>query len=64
MEYIPGEEPDPCLGTLPGVAEACCGHGNVQKAYVFFETGVLMRGFRKLEFHDLKRRRREQAEAQ
>jgi hypothetical protein len=26
--------PDPCLGFLPGVSWACCGHGHVSKAYV------------------------------
>ena len=25
---------DPCLGTLPGVANACCGHGRDAEAYV------------------------------
>lgn len=25
---------DACLGTLPGVMNACCGHGNVKYAYV------------------------------
>lgn len=29
--------PDPCLPTLPGVANACCGHGCEQQAYVHFE---------------------------
>lgn len=28
------EGPDPCLGLLPGVAAACCGHGRADKAYV------------------------------
>ncbi len=27
---------DPCLGTLPGVANACCGHGRDDEAYVQF----------------------------
>jgi len=27
-------EPDPCLGKLPGVANACCGHGRAEEAYV------------------------------
>jgi hypothetical protein len=27
--------PDPCLGTLPGVVSACCGHG-VEEPYVLF----------------------------
>lgn len=26
--------PDPCLGYIPGVAHACCGHGDVYAAYV------------------------------
>ena len=58
LEYEPGEEPDPCLGTLPGVIEACCGHGDPRKGYVFFEDGLLFRGFRKIEHHDLTRKRR------
>lgn len=36
-------EPDPCLGYLPGVAHACCGHGEPTKvAYVAFDNGVGM----------------------
>jgi hypothetical protein len=27
-------QPDPCLGILPGVAHACCGHGVTRAAYV------------------------------
>ena len=53
--YRPGEEPDPCLGELPGVREACCGHGEHHKAYVMFENGVLFRGVRRIERHDLTR---------
>jgi len=64
MEYKPGEEPDPCLGTLPGVMEACCGHGNNGKAYVMFTNGVLFRGVRRIERHDVERKgkRRKAAE--
>lgn len=51
--YVPGE-PDPCLGLLPGVVEACCGHGVTGKAYVMFEDGTLLRGFRRVEHHQLK----------
>lgn len=29
---------DPCLGKLPGVKAACCGHG-VENGYVYFENG-------------------------
>lgn len=42
--YI-GQEPDPCLGRLPGVKYACCGHGDWEKAYVLFENGVSVRRF-------------------
>lgn len=36
---------DACLGTLPGVTNACCGHGVPSHAYVCFEGGVVLRGF-------------------
>ena len=29
---------DGCLGTMPGVANACCGHGIARDAYVQMET--------------------------
>lgn len=32
-------EPDPCLGYLPGVLFACCGHGR-HEGYILFENGV------------------------
>ena len=32
------DEPDPCLGWLPGVRAACCGHG-VGAGYVMSENG-------------------------
>ena len=31
--------PDPCLGKLPGVSAACCGHGQAA-GYVAFDNGV------------------------
>jgi hypothetical protein len=39
-------QPDPCLGQLPGVTNACCGHGDPDQAYVCFRGGVVLRGFR------------------
>ena len=30
---------DPCLGTLEGVVEACCGHGDPAAAYRSFTDG-------------------------
>lgn len=38
-------EYDPCLGVLPGVDNACCGHGVRDESYVRFTTGVVLRGF-------------------
>lgn len=35
---------DPCLGTLPGVANACCGHGRPSESYVQFTNGMVLRG--------------------
>lgn len=43
---------DPCLGVLPGVKNACCGHGEPSRAYIQFANGVTIEGFtvvRKLE---------------
>lgn len=38
---------DPCLGRLPGVISACCGHSRRRKyAYVLFESGVIVRSFK------------------
>lgn len=36
---------DGCLGKLPGVSNACCGHG-WNEPYVQFENGVILRGFK------------------
>ena len=36
---------DDCLGTLPGVKFACCGHGDREFSYIVFENGVTIRGF-------------------
>lgn len=35
---------DGCLGTLPGVMNACCGHGERQSAYVQFSDEKVVRG--------------------
>ena len=40
----PRRGPDPCLGYLPGVRFACCGHGRLKFAYVFMEDGRVLRG--------------------
>ena len=35
---------DACIGTLPNVMNACCGHGNIQDAYIQFWDGTDIRG--------------------
>jgi hypothetical protein len=41
--------PDPCLGDLPGVDNACCGHGVPSQAYIRFTNGVTVRGFTEVD---------------
>lgn len=36
---------DRCLSLLPGVDNACCGHGVPEKAYIRFTNGVVVKGF-------------------
>ena len=36
---------DPCLSVLPGVDNACCGHGNRSESYIQFTNGVIVQGF-------------------
>lgn len=35
---------DGCLGTLQGLMNACCGHGNIKEAYIQFWDGSCIRG--------------------
>ncbi len=35
---------DPCLGTLPGVLAACCGHGDVRRSYLLLSDMTIIRG--------------------
>jgi len=39
------DDHDYCLGILPGVKSACCGHGDHSKSFVIFDSGVELRGF-------------------
>lgn len=34
---------DACLGTIPNVMNACCGHGVREQAYIQFEDGSVIR---------------------
>lgn len=38
------EDHDGCLGTLPGLMNACCGHGEENEAYVQFLDGSRIAG--------------------
>jgi hypothetical protein len=43
---------DPCIANLPGVINACCGHG-VKEGYVMFDNGIVIRGiFERDHFKD------------
>ena len=45
---------DPCLGRLPGVKYACCGHGgksNSASGYIYFENGRIIRFEKITEFY-------------
>lgn len=35
---------DGCLGIIPNVMNACCGHGITESAYIQFESGSTIRG--------------------
>ena len=35
---------DACLGELPGLMNACCGHGNIDEMYIQFLNGICIRG--------------------
>lgn len=46
---------DPCLGTLPNVMNACCGHGRLEETYVQFVDGSILSGYAAAEFIAFKR---------
>ena len=47
---------DGCLGVLPGVMNACCGHGQIEEAYVQFLDGTIIDGdFAKIIMAELKK---------
>ncbi len=49
-EHRTPEGHDPCIGTLPGVMNACCGHGNAKEAYVQIDSSRDLRGSRALNY--------------
>jgi len=43
-EYATKEGHDFCIANLPNVKNACCGHGNIDEAYIEFNNGKIVRG--------------------
>lgn len=41
---------DACIADLPGVRNACCGHGRIVDAYIAFENGKIIYRERALEY--------------
>jgi hypothetical protein len=56
-EMMNDHEADHCLGALPGVDNACCGHGMREDSYVRFTNGVVLKGFYIDHIRDIKRDR-------
>lgn len=40
-KYATEEGHDSCLGKLPNVLSACCGHG-VKNPYIYYENGIVV----------------------
>lgn len=40
---------DGCLGTIPGILNACCGHGVIEEAFVQFSDGFTVEGVKALQ---------------
>ena len=45
---------DGCLGNLPSVINACCGHGEIKNAYICFANGKRIKGIEARRFIDNK----------
>lgn len=41
---------DACLGALPGVSNACCGHGDVLDTYIQFNGGKIINGQQAMDY--------------
>lgn len=50
---IEDNELDDCLGMLPGLANACCGHNDEKSAYVQFLDGSCVRGKNAIIIQDI-----------
>lgn len=46
---------DSCIGFLPNVLNACCGHGIIDEAYIQFSDNIELRGIEANQFIFLNR---------
>lgn len=49
-EHNTPEGHDPCLGTIPNVTNACCGHGEELEAYAILSNGRRVAGAEAVAF--------------
>lgn len=56
--YKTYEGHDGCIGELDGLMNACCGHGNIEKAYVQFFDGTRIGGEDAIVIQSILKRRR------
>lgn len=47
---------DACVGTLPNVSNACCGHGETTEAYIQFVNGDRVHGQKALDLIEVAHR--------
>lgn len=52
---ITKEGHDGCLGTIPGARNACCGHGEINMAYIQFQDMFCIRGQAAIDIFELHR---------
>ena len=50
---------DGCLGTLKGIMNACCGHGEVKDAYIQFLDGSVVNGKNAISILDILKNHKE-----
>jgi hypothetical protein len=60
-KYKTYEGYDGCLGELDGIANACCGHGRISRAYVQFLDGTVISGEDAIEIQAILKRNKSDA---
>ena len=58
-KFSTADEHDACLGNLPGVMNACCGHGVTEQAYVQYMDGTSVHGEEAIDIQNRLRRKRQ-----